>query len=157
MAFAQTAPRHAVRPGRFVIQHALIVEGNGTPASGPSDILIENGMITRIGQARPNATDTVLDAKGRYVLPGFVNLHGHLHTERGGAPMDPDYILKLWLACGITTVRDAGSDTQFTISVRDDVNRVAPRLFVYPMLGRPANAAEAAPASRNSRNKGPMA
>ena len=140
---AQTAPRHAVRPERFIIQHALIVEGNGTPASGPSDILIENGLITRIGQIRPNATDTVLDAKGRYVLPGFVNLHGHLHTERGGAPIDPDYVLKLWLACGITTVRDVGSDTKFTISVRDDANRVAPRLFVYPMLGRPANPAEA--------------
>ena len=142
-AFAQTAPRHSVRPERLVIQHALIVEGNGTPASGPSDILIENGLITRIGRVQPTATDTVIDAKGRYVLPGFVNLHGHLHTERGGAPMDPDYILKLWLACGITTVRDVGSDTKFTISVRDDANRVAPRLFVYPMLGRPANPAEA--------------
>ncbi len=138
-ALAQTAPRHAVRPERFVIQHALLVEGNGTPASGPVDILIENGLITRIGNIQPVATDTVIDAKKRYVVPGFVNLHGHLHADRGGMPMDRDYVLKLWLACGITTVRNVGdSDTPATLAIRDDPKRVAPRLFVYPMLGRPA-------------------
>ncbi len=138
-AYAQTAPRHAVRPERFVIQHALLVEGNGTPASGPVDILIENGLITRIGNIQPAATDTVIDAKKRYVVPGFVNLHGHLHADRGGMPMDRDYVLKLWLACGITTVRNVGdSDTPATLAIRDDPKRVAPRLFVYPMLGRPA-------------------
>ena len=139
-AFAQTAPRHAVRPERFVIQHALLVEGNGTPASGPVDILIENGLITRIGNnIQPAATDTVIDAKKRYVIPGMVNLHGHLHADRGGMPMDRDYVLKLWLACGITTVRNVGdSDTPATLAIRDDPKRVAPRLFVYPMLGRPA-------------------
>ena len=139
-AFAQTAPRHAVRPERFVIQHALLVEGNGTPASGPVDILIENGLITRIGNSnQPAATDTVIDAKKRYVIPGMVNLHGHLHADRGGMPMDRDYVLKLWLACGITTVRNVGdSDTPATLAIRDDPKRVAPRLFVYPMLGRPA-------------------
>ena len=135
---AQTAPRHAVRPERFLIQHAMLVEGNGTPMSGPVDILIENGMISRIGRIQPTAADTVIDAQKRYVIPGLVNLHGHLHNERAGIAMDRDYILKLWLACGVTTVRDVGSDTKETIAVRDDPKRVAPRMFVYPMLGRPA-------------------
>ena len=43
------------------------------------------------------------------MLPGLINMHGHLHDERGGVPMDPHYVLKLWLACGVTTVRDVGS------------------------------------------------
>ena len=132
-------PRHGVKPQRMVIRGATVVEGNGTPAAGPVDIAIENGMITAVGRAAAQPGDVVIDAKGKYVLPGLINLHGHLHTERGGVPMDPNYVLKLWLACGITTVRDVGSALTQTLNVRTKSETgeiVAPHMFVYPMLGR---------------------
>lgn len=132
-------PRHGVRPQRMVIRGAVVVEGNGTPAAGPVDIAIEDGLIAAVGRVQSQSGDVVLDAKGKYVLPGFINLHGHLHNERGGVPMDPNYVLKLWLACGITTVRDLGSPLTQSLNIRtkgEAGELAAPRLFVYPVLGR---------------------
>lgn len=135
--FAQ--PRHGVRPQRMIIRQATVVEGNGTPAAGPLDIAIENGVIAAVGRVQSQPGDVEIDARGKYVIPGLVNMHGHLHNERGGVPMDYNYVLKLWLACGITTVRDVGSPLTQALNVRAKSEAgeiVAPRLFVYPMLGR---------------------
>ncbi|HMG36126.1 MAG TPA: amidohydrolase family protein [Blastocatellia bacterium] len=136
---------------RLVIRNAIIIDGNGTPAAGPKDIVVEGNRITDVvpldpvalkeGRAkRPAAGDAEIDATGKYVLPGLINLHGHTQDERGGVPMPFDYCLKLWLACGITTVRDVGSDSRKTLPLRDRSARgevVAPRLFIYPMFGFP--------------------
>ena len=54
----------------------------------------------------------MIDATGKYVLPGLINAHAHLQEERGGKPQPIEYELDIWLACGITTVRDVGSDTK---------------------------------------------
>jgi hypothetical protein len=138
------APEHGKRYSRLIVRNALVVEGNGTPAAGLRDIIIENNQIANIvpagishGAARPDAE---IDARGKYVLPGFINMHGHSHDERGNVAMPVDYVFKLWLSCGITTVRDVGSNFQKTKELRAasrDGKLAAPRLFVYPFFGRP--------------------
>lgn len=120
------------------IRNAMVVEGAGTPAFGPADVLIQNNRIARVGRRIETVPDArVIDGTGRWVLPGFVNMHGHLHHERAGIPMPRDYVLKLWLAAGITTVRDVGSDFARTKAAREEsaAGRIeAPRLFLYPHL-----------------------
>lgn len=141
---------------RLVIRNAMIVDGNGTPASGPKDIVVEGNTIAEVvpldpvalreGRAKRPAGDVEIDATGKYVLPGLINAHGHVQYERGGTPQPVEYCLKLWLACGITTVRDVGSDTRQTLPLRDQSAKgevVAPRLFIYAMFSRP-------PAPRNA-------
>jgi len=140
---------------RLVIRNAMIVDGNGTPASGPKDIVIEGNKIAEVvaldpvalreGRAKRPTGDVEIDATGKYVLPGLINAHGHIQYERGGIPQPVDYCLKLWLACGITTVRDVGSESKQTLPLRDQSARgevTAPRLLIYPMFGNP-------PAPRN--------
>src|SRR5712691_5765682 len=105
---------------RLVIRNATVIEGNGTPAAGPKDIVIENGRIADIvpldpvalsrGEARRPAGEVEIDASGKYVMPGLINAHAHVQEERGGIPQPLEYNLKLWLACGITAARDVGSD-----------------------------------------------
>jgi adenine deaminase len=92
-AAAQPGPQSSAttavhnRPvNRLLIKGAMIIPGTGIPASGPSDILIENGLIARIGtsnQQWPQA-DAVIDARGKWVMPGIVNTHMHWHDERVG-------------------------------------------------------------------------
>jgi Amidohydrolase family len=157
------APRQAPASGkryqRLVIRNAMIVDGNGTPASGPKDIVIEGGRISEIvpfdpvaaksGRGRRPAGDVEIDAAGKYVLPGLINAHAHVQEERGGVAQPLDYELKMWLACGITTIRDVGSDTKKTIALREQsrANEVAaPRIFVYARYNfdpMPRNAEEA--------------
>ena len=49
------APAHGVRPKRLVIRGAMMIEGNGTPAEGPKDIVIEGNQITQIVSLDPVA------------------------------------------------------------------------------------------------------
>jgi imidazolonepropionase-like amidohydrolase len=152
---AQVAPQSVTsgkRYGRLVIRNAVVVDGNGTPASGPKDIVIEGNRIVEIvpvdpvalkeGRAKPPAGDVEIDATGKYVLPGLINLHGHVQDERGGQPQPVDYCLKLWLASGITTVRDVGSDLKKTLPLREKSQKgeiIAPRLFIYGRFNYPPN------------------
>ncbi|MGE3466798.1 MAG: amidohydrolase family protein [Pyrinomonadaceae bacterium] len=129
---------------RIVVRGAMVVDGSSKPAAGPFDIVIENDVISQIvgfdpvaakeGKARrPAAGDLDIDATGKYVLPGLINLHGHTQDERGGVPMPVEYVTKLWLACGITTVRDAWASRK-VLGFRDQINAgtlVGPRIFPY--------------------------
>ena len=69
----------------------------------------------------------------------MINAHAHIQDERGGIPQPLDYTFKLWLACGITTVREVGaSSTQKLLDLRPQIARgevAAPRLFVYARFG----------------------
>lgn len=161
--WAQAPPVHGTRVRRLLIHNATVVDGNGTPARGPMSIVVENGEIADVialdpvavsrgappgmgARGVPIQADAIIDASGKYVLPGLINAHGHLQEERGGKPQPIEYELNLWLACGITTVRDVGSDTKRAIELRRQSAEgriAAPRLFLYPMFGRPKDAAAA--------------
>src|SRR5215471_787175 len=164
LAPAQTpAPTSGKRVQRLLIHNATVIDGNGTPASGPKDILIENNVIADVialdpvslsrgappgmgSRANTSAPDAVIDATGKYVLPGLINAHAHLQEERGGKPQPIEYELNIWLACGITTIRDVGSDTKRALELRKQSAEgeiAAPRMFIYPMFGRVRTAAEA--------------
>src|SRR5213076_2903900 len=150
------------------IHNATVIDGNGTPASGPKDILIENNMIADVipldpvalargGGASRTQADATIDATGKYVLPGLINAHAHLQEERGGKPQPLEYELNIWLACGITTIRDVGSDTKRALELRKQSAEgeiAAPRIFVYPMFGRVRSATEARERVRSLKQQG---
>ena len=153
-AAAQSGPPpvHGKRAARLVIRNATIVDGNGTPASGPADIVVEGNHISQVvfldpvavrsGVAkRPAAGDAEIDATGKYVLPGLIDAHAHVQEERGGIPQPLQYELDIWLACGITTVREVGADnTQSIVDLRGRSARgevAAPRIFVYGRYSNP--------------------
>ncbi len=60
-----------------LIQHGMVFTDGTFEAA---DVLLENGRITRIGQAGDNA-DHVIDATGLYVAPGFIDLHCHIFNH----------------------------------------------------------------------------
>ncbi|MHB1313338.1 MAG: amidohydrolase family protein [Gemmatimonadaceae bacterium] len=145
---------------RLVIRNATMVDGNGTPARGPVDIVIENGRIADIvtldpvamrrGDARRPAGDAQIDATGKFVLPGLINAHTHMQSNRSGQSMGGfEYYMLLELANGVTTVREVGAENeQQSIRMRDQQARgelVGPRMLIYPMFGsaRVRTAAEA--------------
>jgi imidazolonepropionase-like amidohydrolase len=143
------APGDAAGPfGRLVTTGATMIDGTGAPAQGPVDIVIEGNRIRQIrsagapgmaGRRTPPAdADHVVDATGMYVLPGFVDLHGHTGGAQQGTPAE--YVYKLWLAHGVTTVREPGSGNgvDWTLRSRERSARneiTAPRIFVYVRPG----------------------
>ena len=160
-ALAQTA-RRQVEPGpnrradegegpfdRLVIRGATMIDGTGAPPQGPVDIVIEKNRIREIRsvgypkapireQGRPAKGTKEIDATGMYVLPGFVDCHGHIGGLAQGTPAE--YVYKLWMAHGVTTVRDPGSGNGVDWTLRERTRSanneiVAPRLFVYVRPG----------------------
>ena len=136
---------------RLVIRGATFVEGSGAPPVGPVDIVIENDIITSVRNVgypglpinenrRPEAGTREIDATGMYVLPGFIDMHGHPHTIDGGQGVPLEYVLKLWLAHGITTSRVVGAkgvDWILELQALSEANVVAsPRIVPYPVFGQ---------------------
>ncbi len=78
---------HAKSSRRLIIGNAMVIYGNAKPPYGPVDIVVQDGLIAYIGPpdslagsavtipASPRSTDAVIDATGKYVMPGIVNAH----------------------------------------------------------------------------------
>ena len=49
-----------------------------------SDLLIEDGKIAEIKTALSAKADQIIDAKGCFVMPGFIDLHTHLRDRGAG-------------------------------------------------------------------------
>jgi imidazolonepropionase-like amidohydrolase len=134
---------HGQRYDRLVIRNVVVIDGKGTPARGPLDIVVEGNKIAAVRGAntRPDAYKNekhVLDGTGMYLLPGLINSHVHIQDERAGVPQPFEYEYKVWLSCGITTVRDVGSETAKTLVERrksQEGSIVAPRLYIYMVAG----------------------
>lgn len=127
------------RYDELVIRNVVVIDGKGTPPRGPVDIILKGNTIHLVQSAdlRPEAYQEnlhVLDGSGLYALPGLINIHAHIHDNRGGVPIPFEYLYKLWLSCGITTARDVGSNYDKTIQERQKSQEgsvVAPRIFLY--------------------------
>lgn len=136
---------------QLIIRGVTLINGNGAPPIGPVDITVENDKITAItvvgypGVAieesrRPilNNDGKEIDATGMYILPGFIDMHGHIGGDAQGA--DWDYVFKLWLAHGVTTVREpSGRGLAYTLdlkkrSVKNEI--IAPRILAYTGFGQ---------------------
>ena len=91
-------------PGTTLIRNARVFDSRNARLGPASDVLLRDGTVVSIsgaGQER-TAADQVFDAKGRVLMPGLFDMHGHVGEWDGG----------LHLAAGVTTVRDMGNDNK---------------------------------------------
>lgn len=139
---------------RLIIRGATLINGNGAPPTGPVDIVVEQNIIKGIfnvgypglpirDRDRPKANpgDQELDAEGMYIMPGLIDMHGHIGGTGQGTPAE--YVFKLWLAHGITTIRDpsAGNGLKWTLDHKEKSAKneiTAPRIFAYTGFGQGA-------------------
>ncbi|MGA1608900.1 MAG: amidohydrolase, partial [Planctomycetota bacterium] len=133
---AQDTPAfHGTRPKTLEIRNAHVVRGDGAPAYGPASVFVRDGRIVSGAIEEPQV---VLDGTGCYVLPGLVSTHAHIQESSGGLAIPPEYQLNLWLASGITTVRDLGSTFGRSLQMRQRSAKgeiAAPRIFLYQSFG----------------------
>jgi hypothetical protein len=139
---------------QLIIRGVTVIDGTGAPAYGPADIVIEQNRIVSIEnigspgtpvneKRRPKLKEggKELNCEGMYVLPGFIDMHGHIGGTAQGTPAE--YVFKLWMSHGITTVRDpsAGNGLDWVLdqkkkSAADSIT--APRLYAYTAFGQGA-------------------
>lgn len=146
---------------RLILRGGTLIPGTGSPAVGPVDIVIEGNRITNIKSVgfpgvpidpdnRPKSQtgDKEIDIQGSYVLPGFVDMHAHIGGKQQGTPAE--YVFKLWLGHGITTIRDpaSGNGLGWVLERKNEsLNNTitAPRIYAYTTFGQGADRPIATP------------
>lgn len=138
---------------QLIIRGVMLIDGTGAPPMGPVDIVVKQNKIVNIqavgfpGVAinpdrRPKleAGGKELDCTGMYLMPGFIDCHAHIG---GGQAPFAEYVFKLWMGHGVTTVRDPstgnGLDWVLDQRAKSAKNSItAPRIKAYTGFGQGA-------------------
>jgi imidazolonepropionase-like amidohydrolase len=108
-AFAQSD-----RTSPIAITGARLIDGTGASPTDDSVVVVEGGRIRAAGaRARVQVPRgaTVIDATGKFLLPGLVDVHCHINQP-------PEEMKRYWMAqlrWGVTTMRSAGNDKPETV------------------------------------------
>jgi imidazolonepropionase-like amidohydrolase len=128
--------RGYVRPptlaGDYVIQGVTVVDTADGTLTAEQDLRIHDGVIQEIGAGLATLTaSTVLDGRGRFAVPGFVDMHAHALNQ----PRDIEGAYALMLAAGVTGYRQmSGSSDLLALRRRGGLPHPAgaPRVLAMP-------------------------
>jgi len=109
---ARIAPAH-----KLAITGATLEDSTGAPAIPDSVILIEDGIIKAVGprsKVRIPKGASILDAGGKFAIPGLWDMHAHYEQVEWGP---------IYLAAGVTSVRDVGNEFDFIRALHEQLDR----------------------------------
>ena len=111
----------------LAIVGATLIDGTGAAPIPDSAVVIHNGRITAVGprsKVKIPHDANVIEAGGKTILPGLWDMHAHFEQVEWGP---------IYLAAGVTTVRDCGNEFEFITAVRDAIAKgrgLGPRLLL---------------------------
>jgi len=134
-------PAAAARP--LVLADVTVIDATGAPPSAGMTVVIEGGRIAAIGKREEvvaPAGAEIVAAAGKFLVPGLWDMH--VHTVFGDwLPGGERIALPLFIANGVTGVRDMGGELAVLSRWRGDIERGAllgPRIVLAgPMLDGP--------------------
>ena len=140
--------RPAGAPPPTVIRNVAVFDGVAAQRTSARDLLIETGRIARIappGTLARGAGMRMIDGAGQTLLPGLIDVHGHIGNSPAapwaGEWPDPKRNLQSYLYCGVTTVLDPADLATEAFARRDAVARgelLGPRICAAgPMFTPP--------------------
>lgn len=123
-------------PAVVVLRHVNVVDGARGAIATNAALVIRDGLIAQIESEpfNPPVGATVIEAGGRYVVPGLIDAHTHISTLANA---------RRALESGVTTVRSASTNNFQDVALRDLVKQgaipgpdvVAAGVFITPDLG----------------------
>jgi imidazolonepropionase-like amidohydrolase len=104
------------RTGSFAFVGATVINTTGNPSIANATVVTRDGKIVAVGPSKkiklpPDAQR--VDVAGKFIIPGLWDMHAHYEQVEWGP---------IYLAAGVTTVRDVGNEFEFITAVRDAVN-----------------------------------
>ncbi len=123
---AQPAPERADRA--LVIRNVTVFTAATSPPIERATVVVQGDRIAAISTVVGSvpAGAHVVDGSGKFLVPGFIDLHAHLSKTRSSS-------LGLFVANGVTTLRDMGGDHEELLGWRRDVQsgkRLGPRILI---------------------------
>jgi imidazolonepropionase-like amidohydrolase len=112
-----------------VLKNFTLIDGTGKAPVSAAAMIIDNGRISWVGtsaQLKAPAGAEIVDLAGKFVMPGIINLHGHLaavvdmaQSAENLTQANLEKNLKTYASYGITTVLSMGTDKDLVIAARD--------------------------------------
>ncbi|MCB0706204.1 MAG: PD40 domain-containing protein [Saprospiraceae bacterium] len=121
--------------GQIVFTNARIITMEGNEIIENGDILVEGNVIKKVGASgsfRIPSTAKVYDCTGKTIMPGMIDVHGHLGNFRYGLSPQQQWEYHANLAYGVTTAHDPSSNSEMIFSQSEMIragNMVGPRLY----------------------------
>lgn len=121
--------------GNIAIKNARIITMNNNEVLENATILVSENKIMDIGKSTDvNIPDDayVIDASGKTIMPGIIDVHAHLPTSVDGVSPNQDWPYYANLAYGVTTAHDPSSNTEMVFSQAEMIKSgrmVGPRLY----------------------------
>ncbi|MGC1620776.1 MAG: amidohydrolase family protein [Candidatus Acidiferrum sp.] len=108
----------------LAISHVTVIDATGRAPQPDQTVLIAAGRIVAVGPSKkikvPKNSRTI-DASGKFLLPGFWDMHVHLAGINADPSWSKEVLLPLLLANGITGVRDMGGDLDALLAWQRDI------------------------------------
>jgi Amidohydrolase family len=127
--FGQAKPTRQFKS--LVLTHATLIDATGAPAKRDMSIVIVDGRLTTLGKTgrvRVPADAEIIDASGKFLIPGLWDMHIH----SGGYENGKKYLPRL-VANGITGVREMGSPLDEILRLRKEIDEgaiIGPHMIV---------------------------
>ena len=119
--------------GPLVIKDVTLIDGSGGPPLFNATVVVIGERIALIGEGgtlQVSAGARMVDGTGKTLIPGIINLHGHVGLTKGLAQAQKYYTranvidnLRTYAKYGVTTTTSMGTDLDLVVGVRDDVNQ----------------------------------
>jgi imidazolonepropionase-like amidohydrolase len=130
-------------PSTLAITHINVIDATGSPPKADMTVIVKDGHIVALGKSdavhAPAGAKTV-DGSGKYLIPGLWDMHVH-QVFGDWLPRDEKVVLPLFVANGITGVRDMGGDLDVIKEWRAATaagKLLGPRMIIAgPMLDGP--------------------
>ena len=128
---ALRVPRY-IPPGRIALTNARILTMDDPPIIERGTLVVEGARIACVGECTTDAADRVIDATGKTVMPGLVDMHSHHYHAHLGIQPRKDFEQAIYLAYGVTTSFDCAVWSQNVFPTADliDAGRtIGPRTY----------------------------
>jgi len=119
-----------------VLRNFTLIDGTGRAPVTNAAMIVDSGRITWVGpaaQLKTPANAETVDLTGKFVMPGIINLHGHLGAtvdlDQSADHLTADNVgknLKAYASYGVTTVLSMGTDKDFVLDMRNKQRATRP-------------------------------
>ncbi len=126
-----TVPRE-LPPGSVALTGARIIPLDHQKVIEHGTVVVKAGRITCVGSCSIAGVDRVINASGKTIIPGWIDMHAHHHREHEGITPAHNFETAVYLAYGVTTTLDPAAWSPEAFSSAELIEAgpmIGPRVF----------------------------
>jgi len=114
-----------------IIKNVTVLNVEDGTLKKPQDVVIRGRNIAFIGKSKPHKKSTIIDGRGKFLMPGLTEMHAHIPTPETESKTYLEDVLFLYLSQGVTTIRGMLGDP-FHLQLKEDIKKgeiLSPRIY----------------------------